>query len=86
MWIIKFLLKLQPIIVVVLFIVFFVLFGWPAYNTFVQYDVFIKESLQQSESLPAPAVTICIEAVSVTVKKSAIPLQGAYFGIFCQSV
>ena len=65
MWIIKFLLKLQPIIiVVVLFIVFFVLFGWPAYNTFVQYDVFIKESHQQSESLPAPAVTICVEAVS----------------------
>ena len=74
MWIIKYLLKLQPIIVVALFIVFFVLFGWPAYNTFVQYDVFIKESLQQSESLPAPAVTICVEAVSNFLMTLSMPL------------
>ena len=61
---IKFLVKIQPLIVLTLMVTFFVYFGWPAYQKFAKKEVFIKEYTRKSAPLEAPAVTICVNPVS----------------------
>ena len=67
MWFTSLMLKLQPIVVVTLFLVFVVIFGLPAFNNFIQQDVFFKENHHLLESLPMPAITICVEPVSFKI-------------------
>ena len=64
MILIKILIKLKPLIILALFLVFLLIFGLPAYRSFTNYDVFIKESKILPKPLPAPAMTICFEPVS----------------------
>ena len=64
MWFVKLLIRIQPLIVVGLFIAFLIVFGWPSYNKFVLEHIFIKETKLLSQPIDAPGVTICVDPVS----------------------
>ena len=64
MWFVKLLIRIQPLIVVGLFIAFLIVFGWPSYNKFVLEHIFIKETKLPSQPIEAPGVTICVDPVS----------------------
>ena len=56
--------RLQPIIVLILFIAFLLIFGINAYKKYKSYEVYIKETVvEHPEGLEAPAMTICVDAV-----------------------
>ena len=64
------LLRLQPIIIISLFISFFFMFGLPAYQKYTMEDVIVKEIKKMEEPLESPAVTICLEFVSLKIVKN----------------
>ena len=56
--------RLQPIVVLILFIAFLLIFGINAYNKYKSYEVYIKETVvEHPDGLEAPAMTICVDAV-----------------------
>ena len=61
----KFFQKMQPFIIVILFLGFLFSFGLPAFSTFSKKNVMFVESFNTSETLEAPALTICVENVSI---------------------
>ena len=62
MWFMK-LTILQPFVVLSLFIAFLLVFGLPAYDRYRSNEIYIKESVVESQVLEAPALTICVDAV-----------------------
>ena len=69
----KFFACLQPLIVIVLFTVFFLYFGLPSYDTFMMKDVIIKETKEPATAIDTPAITVCIEMVSLYLSCKALP-------------
>ena len=63
MLILKLFLKIRPMIVVVLFIVFLLVFGLPSYKKLIKEDVLIKETKLKSHPINSPAITICVNPV-----------------------
>ena len=63
MHIVKILIHLQPVVILSLFIAFILVFGLPAYQKYISYEVYIKETHIEKEALTAPAMTICVEMV-----------------------
>ena len=64
MWLMKLISRLQPFVVLALFIAFLLIFGIPAYNKYTTYEVYIKETVvDYVEGLNSPAMTICVEMV-----------------------
>ena len=64
MWLMKLFPRLQPIVILILFIAFLWIFGIKAYKKFRSYEVYIKETVvEYPEGLEAPAMTICVDAV-----------------------
>ena len=64
MWLMKLIPRLQPIVILILFIAFLWIFGIKAYNKYRSYEVYIKETVvEYPEGLEAPAMTICVDAV-----------------------
>ena len=63
MWLMKLNPILQPIVVLSLFVAFLLVFGLPAYDRYRSSEIYIKESVLESEGLEAPAMTICVDAV-----------------------
>ena len=65
MFALKFFNKIEPLIIACLIGAFVYLFGLNFYNKYAKKDIFIKEYTQNdpSESLEAPAVTICVNPV-----------------------
>ena len=64
MWLMNFLPRLQPIVILILFIAFLWIFGINAYQKYRSYEVYIKETVvEYPEGLEAPAMTICVDAV-----------------------
>ena len=56
--------RLQPIVILILFIAFLWIFGINAYQKYRSYEVYIKETVvEYPEGLEAPAMTICVDAV-----------------------
>ncbi len=70
--------KIQPFIIVLLFLGFLFSFGLPAFSTFSKKNVMFVESSNNSESLEAPALTICVENVNIKMKRSIF--QEYYLG------
>ena len=65
MWLMKLIPRLQPIVVMILFIAFLLMFGLNAYKKYRSYEVYIKETVVESpKGLEAPAMTICVDAVN----------------------
>ena len=60
--------KMQPFIIVILFLGFLFSFGLPAFSTFSKKNVMFVESFNTSETLEAPALTICVENVSIKLR------------------
>ena len=60
---VKILIHLQPVVILSLFIAFILVFGLPAYQKYISYEVYIKETHIEEEALTAPAMTICVEMV-----------------------
>ena len=60
---VKILVHLQPVVILSLFVSFVLVFGLPAYQKYVSYEVYIKETHIEKEALTAPAMTICVEMV-----------------------
>ena len=63
MHIVKILIHLQPVVILALFVAFVLVFGLPAYQKYISYEVYIKETHMEKEALTAPAMTICVEMV-----------------------
>ena len=63
MHIVKILIHLQPVVILSLFIAFVLVFGLPAYQKYISYEVYIKETHIEKQALTAPAMTICVEMV-----------------------
>ena len=59
----KFLVRIQPLIILALIALFFYEFGLPAYERWSKKEVFIKEYALASKPLEVPAVTLCVQAV-----------------------
>ena len=56
--------KLQPFVVLALFLAFLLVFGLPAYDKYTSYEVYIKESvIDVVEGINSPAMTICVDMV-----------------------
>lgn len=62
--------KIQPFIVVLLFLGFLFSFGLPAFSTFSKKNVMFVESSNNSDALEAPALTICVENVSINFMRT----------------
>ena len=60
---VKILIHLQPVVILSLFIAFILVFGLPAYQKYISYEVYIKETHIEKKALTAPAMTICVEMV-----------------------
>ena len=60
----KILLRLESVIIISLFVIFFFLFGLPAYQKYRMEDVIIKEIKKLEEPVESPAVTVCLDFVS----------------------
>ena len=60
----KILLRLESVIIISLFVIFFFLFGLPAYWKYRMEDVIIKEIKKLEEPVESPAVTVCLDFVS----------------------
>ena len=60
---VKILIHLQPVVILSLVIAFILVFGLPAYQKYISYEVYIKETHIEEEALTAPAMTICVEMV-----------------------
>ena len=72
MWLMKLIPRLQPIIVLILFIAFLLIFGINAYKKYKSYEVYIKETVvEHPEGLEAPAMTICVDAVRKAFTKES---------------
>ena len=63
MWLMKLNPILQPLVVLSLFVAFLLVFGLPAHDRYKSNEIYIKESVLESEGLEAPAMTICVDAV-----------------------
>ena len=64
MWLMKLISRLQPCVVLALFMAFLLIFGLPAYDKYTSYEVYIKESvIDVVEGLNSPAMTICVDMV-----------------------
>ena len=60
--------KMQPFIIVILFLGFLFSFGLPAFSTFSKKNVMFVESFNTSNTLVAPALIICVENVSIQLR------------------
>ena len=60
----KILLRLESVIIISLFVIFFFLFGLPAYRKYRMEDVIIKEIKKLEKPVESPAVTVCLDFVS----------------------
>ena len=65
MWLIKFIPRLQPFVVLSLFIAFLLVFGLQAFKKYRSYEVYIRETVIETEGLEAPALTICVEGLYI---------------------
>ena len=63
MWLIKLIPRLQPFVVLSLFIAFLLVFGLQAFKKYRSYEVYIRETVIETKGLEAPALTICVEGV-----------------------
>ena len=66
--------KVQPFIIVLLFLGFLFSFGLPAFSTFSKKNVMFVESSNNSDILVAPALTICVENVRIISKPFSIKI------------
>ena len=82
MWLMKLFPRLQPIVILILFIVFLWIFGIKAYKKFRSYEVYIKETVvEYPEGLEAPAMTICVDAVREEGVLCTYDFQNLFQGI-----
>ena len=72
--------KIQPFIIVLLFLGFLLSFGLPAFSTFSKKNVMFVESSNNSDALEAPALTICVENVSIKSSRDLCIFQNSYSG------
>ena len=71
MWLMKLISRLQPCVILALFMAFLLIFGLPAYDKYTSYEVYIKESvIDVVEGMNSPAMTICVDMVRHKTRQS----------------
>ena len=56
----------QPVVILVLFLIFLKLFAWDAWARFSRDDVQVQVKQEEDQTLNTPAVTICLDFVRIT--------------------